>query len=463
MAARILVTALVATATFLSTGAAAAQTAAVAWRTAPGGADLTRPVFWEALPWATADSGHVRIDGQADPARPLVDQVGPRIDARGDFRLVASLQAATDSVAAIVLLDAAAEADPTPISPRIEVGLQHGQVVLQVFDGSSSRPSVSQSFATDAPLGPVTVGLAHSKATFTLEVSGQPVGEVDDPGIFTSDTALLGARVATDNQLTVDHLDVQVPAADPAAAPRAVTRCAPSRLLVTGSPPANTEQTGLYWLYPDTDPDLVRPIELRQTQRSFLVALSPDRRWVTYYQRSPLATRDRFIVDTWVLDLATDERFKLVDGNAPLAWIADSSAVVLGDRPYLMASVPSGELLPTVGELIMPDAMRVAASPDGHYRAAVSNAPGGAAGINILDASSGELVMSVPTGRGAIEVAWAPDSSRLAFTSGTDGVEGLVWKLRMVDLADRSITLFESTRDMEIHSVVWAPRLAGCA
>jgi Tol biopolymer transport system component len=235
-------------------------------------------------------------------------------------------------------------------------------------------------------------------------------------------------------------------------------RCALDRLLVAGSETVSSP-TGLWWVWPDEG--LVQQVEGSEDQRSYLVAVSPDQRWVTYYQRSPLAT-DRFVVDTWVMDLATDERFKLVEGNAPIAWRADSTAVVLGERPYLMATVPDGALVATAGELVSADAMRSVLSPDGRFRASVATTPNGAAGVNITDAGAQEPIMTIPTGRGAVQLAWSPDSSRLAFTSGTDGPDGLVWRLNMVDLADQRVSLVESTAGMELHSVVWAPPLPGC-
>jgi hypothetical protein len=71
--------------------------------------------------------------------------------------------------------------------------------------------------------------------------------------------------------------------------------------------------------------------------------------------------------------------------------------------------------------------------------------------------------MHIPTGRGAPQLAWSPDSSRLAFTSGTDTAEGLLWQLRMVSLPDKKVSLFEPTQDLHLHSVLWAPPLAGCS
>ena len=135
---------------------------------------------------------------------------------------------------------------------------------------------------------------------------------------------------------------------------------------------------------------------------------------------------------------------------------------MLGERPYLMATVPDGELVATSGELVMASAMRTVLSPDGRLRASVATTPNGAGGVNITDASSGEPIMDVPTGRGAIELAWSPDSSRLAYTSGVSGPDGLTWRLRIVDLADQRVTVLPSTQEMESYSVVWAPPPPGC-
>ena len=110
----------------------------------------------------------------------------------------------------------------------------------------------------------------------------------------------------------------------------------------------------------------------------------------------------------------------------------------------------------------MPTDMRTVPSPDGRFRASVATTPNGAAGVNITDAGTQELAMSIPTGRGAVQLAWSPDSNRLAYTSATDGPDGLVWRLRIVDLVEQQVALLESTAGMELHSVVWAPPLPGC-
>jgi hypothetical protein len=88
-------------------------------------------------------------------------------------------------------------------------------------------------------------------------------------------------------------------------------------------------------------------------------------------------------------------------------------------------------------------------------RAGVATMPTGAAGVNIADITAGELIMNIPTGRGAVQLAWSPDSRRLAYTSGVDSPNGLIWRLRIVDVAERSVALVEDTRDLDIHTVLW--------
>jgi hypothetical protein len=301
------------------------------------------------------------------------------------------------------------------------------------------------------PLGPLTLGVSRVAGDFEVQVSGQTVTRFADPGLFEAGHFVLGARVAEGNQLTLYALDVQAPLERPTDV--RIERCAPPRLLV-----ADTD--AMWWLWPETG--LLRQVGPPQPERAYLVAVSPDGRWVTYYQRQSQVQTDRFVVDTWVMDLATDERSKLVDGNSPIGWIADHNAVVLGERPQLMALVPSGALEPTSGQLVLADSMRGLTSPDGRLRAAVATMPTGAAGVNIIDMQSGESLMNIPTGRGAVQLAWSPDSTHLAYTSGVDSPQGLSWRLRMVDLSDKSVSLLDVTGEMEIHSVIWAPALAGC-
>jgi len=194
------------------------------------------------------------------------------------------------------------------------------------------------------------------------------------------------------------------------------------------------------------------------------VAFSPDQRWVVYYQ-GPAdynPATQRFVVDTWVMDLQTDERVKLVSGNSPIGWISDSSAVVLGQRPTSMALVPTGDIVPTQGTLQYAQSMRSAVSPDQRLKAVVERTPQGAGGISIVDAASEDEVLHVQTGRGAPQLAWSPDSTRLAYTSGNDSAGGLLWRLRTIAMTDQRPTLLGSTQDLSLHSVLWAPPLSGC-
>jgi hypothetical protein len=424
------------------------------WTTVQGGGNLVRAVFWEGLSSATAADGAVTIDGRSDPT-PLIDRYGPQLTPQGDFRLVVNLQAQTDGLAMLALVDAVPESEWSPAMRRIELGLSGGQVILQTFDGSSRNPADVRPLGGAS--GPLTLGLSRIDKSFVVEVSGQEVDRFADPGIFQSGTMLLGARVAAGNQLTLNTLDIQ--AATDAVR---VSRCPPTRLLLAGSDPSDNAQR-LWWFWPDDN--LLRPLDDPANEEHFLVAVSPDHRWVTYYQRNRLASPDpdRFIVDMWVMDLQTDERFKLVEGSAPLGWAADSSAVVLGERPSMMASVPSGQLIPTTGQVVVASSMRSAISPNGLLRAAVATTSIGAAGVNISDVASQSDVLNIQTGRGAVQLAWSPESDRLAFTSGTQaGVGILAFQLRIANMTDRVVAPPDSTRDMDIHSVIWAPPLPGC-
>jgi hypothetical protein len=425
------------------------------WAPAVGGVNLVRPAFWEGLAEATASDGSVSVETH-DSSSPLVDRYGPRLDVPGDFRLTASVQSDTDGLAVLTVLDDVPEDEWGPTMRRVELGLDDGAVVVNVFDGSGATPSETHAADTDTPQGPTTLGLSRVGSEFVVEVSGAEALRFDDPGVFSTGRVLLGARVADGNRLTLDGLDVQTPYDTPAAVH--VERCAPPRLLIAGEDDTAAE-TGLWWVWPDDNG--LRQVEDSHDRRSYLLAVSADKRWVLYYQKSSTPS-DRFIVDTWVMDLATDQRTELVDGSAPLGWIADGSAVVLGERPYLMATVPTGELVPTVGQMAPDDPLRQARSPDGQLRATVATTPTGAGGIRIFAAGATEPMRSIPTGRGAVELAWSPDSTRLAYTSGDEGPFGLIWRLRIYDLAEGTTTVVDTPGDLQVHSVVWVPPLPGC-
>ena len=426
------------------------------WQTTPGGDNLVRAVFWEADPRVTANGTSVSIDGSADPS-PTVDRYGPRLHVAGDFGVSASLRSATSDLAALALVDAVPTDQWGATMRRVEVGLQAGQVVFSLFDGSSATPAVSQLVPTEA--SPVNVGLFRAGGDISLQVGGTEVARVPDPGVFQTNTVLLASRVADGNQLTVDALSVLAPLDQ--APGVGIDRCTPTRLLAGGAD-AQGQHEGLWWVWPDDG--FVREIEPDTNAADYLVAVSPDQRWVAYYQ-GPAdynPATQRFVVDTWVMDLQTDERTELVPGNSPLGWISDSSAVVLGERPTSMAHVPGGDIVPTQGTLIYAQSMRAAASPDQRLKAVVDRTPQGAGGISILDAGSNDEVLHIQTGRGAPQLAWSPDSTRLAYTSGNDSATGLLWRLRMMPMTDQRPTLVSSTQDLSLHSVLWAPALPGC-
>jgi WD40-like Beta Propeller Repeat len=427
------------------------------WIGAAGGSSLLRPAFWEGFPNASASSGRLTLEAP-NSSMPVISRYGPRLDVAGDFRVVATLQAATDGLAVLDLLDAVPEDAWWEGMARIELGLDKSSVVLGIFDGSTPTPNDWRTFEVPAPLGPITLALSRLGDSMVLDLSGEEVARFADPHVLGSGHVLIGARVAEGNQVLLHALEVQTPADRPSGV--RVERCPPARMLLSGTDASNV-QAGMWWVWPQDGS--LRPVDMRENQRSFLVAASPDGRWVAYYQRSGQAPADRFVIDTWVIDVATDERFKLVEGNSPLGWIADSSAVVLAERPYMMAAVPDGEVVPTEGMLVLADAMRAAPSPNRQFRASVGADSRGSTGVSILDVGEGEVIMNLPTGRGAVELAWSPDSSQLAFTSGTDGPDGLTWQLYIADIAERSVSLLESTRDLQIHSVVWAPVPSSCS
>ena len=236
--------------------------------------------------------------------------------------------------------------------------------------------------------------------------------------------------------------------------------CSSARLLAAGNDAA--EQNGLWWIWPDEG-------QIHQISSGgggvYLVAISPDQRWVAYYQGPDNynPATDRFIVNTWVFDLQTEERTKLVDGSSPLGWLTDSSALVLGQHPDQMVLVPSGQLVPTQGTLIYAQSMRSAFSPDQRLRAVVDTTSRGADAISIVDGSSGDEVWHIPTGRGAPQLAWSPDAQRLAFTSGAETNGGMDWRLRVANLADHTVAIPQVAQDLFLDSVIWAPPPADCA
>jgi hypothetical protein len=82
--------------------------------------------------------------------------------------------------------------------------------------------------------------------------------------------------------------------------------------------------------------------------------------------------------------------------------------------------------------------------------------------LELFDAGQAEPFLSVPTGLAQIQMAWSPDSTRLSYVSSMAGRDGIVWRLRIIDVASRTVEPVEATLDLHLHSVVWLPATPGC-
>ena len=197
-----------------------------AWQPVPGGGDLTRAVFWEDFERADGPLTLGPTDGL------YVNRFGPRLPDGMDIRIEATLQAASDEVAALALVDDAGEA--------VVFGLDHGRVLFG-----------DESFDSDAPLGPLTLAVSRVGADLALEVSGHEVARTPSP---LAGPLRLGAQVGADNALTVYALSVL----------GHLERRRVSRAALRSDcwwPGSNAEEThdGLWWYFPDDD--RVRQVE----------------------------------------------------------------------------------------------------------------------------------------------------------------------------------------------------------
>ncbi len=196
------------------------------WKLATGGENLLANGYWDSYVIASAPA-LVQLGGGALSLTASTNYVGgqnllcPRLETKGDFGVVGTIQAAP-GVDGVITLTGSLNTDSTFWDGRTEVefGLDNnGNYVFAYWTNSSSSPVLYQtlkSFATP-PTGTVTMELLHQQGQFYLYFNGTQFGPVPDPGLFTNGNIIAGVELFPSQQLKMTQLAFEVPANDTAA------------------------------------------------------------------------------------------------------------------------------------------------------------------------------------------------------------------------------------------------------
>jgi endo-1,4-beta-xylanase len=181
------------------------------WLTVQGGDDLTEHPAWQCVGSVDVVGDALVIEAGDGYVTPRFGQ-GPYVRARGDFGLSASVDVATQELAAIVAFGALPKGEWWRDIRRLDFGLAQGQATLIYWDGTAPRPAFTQNFAIASVSDSVELSLRRVGDQLVFRVDGQEVGRIQDPGAFPENRAYLGANVAPGNRLTIDRLTIEAKA-----------------------------------------------------------------------------------------------------------------------------------------------------------------------------------------------------------------------------------------------------------
>jgi hypothetical protein len=179
------------------------------WTPIPGGEDLIGDDSWKCRPGVKVVD-HTLIAENTGDIFTIANTSGPHFQIQGDFGVSTTIEVATDNMAAVSLFGRLRDGRSwwEGIS-RIDLGLEAGQVAVDIMGGTGFIPSVSERFPAENLSGPVELALRKIGAEFVVMANGKEVGRLADPGIFPDDIVYLGITVHPGNILTIHDLSVE--------------------------------------------------------------------------------------------------------------------------------------------------------------------------------------------------------------------------------------------------------------
>ncbi|UCF37373.1 MAG: endo-1,4-beta-xylanase [Acidobacteriota bacterium] len=181
------------------------------WQFAESGQDLLTNAFWgcssSAIREATGGFWCQAIDG----FQTVYNQTGPYLRVNRDFGVLGALHASLQSNGSISIVGR------FPAGPewwrglrRIDLGIESGQVFVQIFNNRSTPKSYA--YLEPGTLSGLTeLGILRRGTAFIILANGEELGEIPDEGIFVDNVAYLGSNVGPGNTLTVYGYAAVVP------------------------------------------------------------------------------------------------------------------------------------------------------------------------------------------------------------------------------------------------------------
>ena len=206
------------------------------WKLVPGGENLLVNGYWDTFTEGTAQV-LVQVNNGVLTATALNDYLGnpnalaPRLETKGDFGVVATMQTAAGMDGLITLTGSMQTgAQSYEGLTEVQFGVDNsGSYVFGYWDGTHSSPAfqVLKGGSGTPAAGTLTMELLRKQGQFYLYFNGVQYGPIADPGFFTLGFAIPGFIVYPNQQLKLTQLAFEVPIGDTSAhltTPGSVTR-----------------------------------------------------------------------------------------------------------------------------------------------------------------------------------------------------------------------------------------------
>jgi endo-1,4-beta-xylanase len=194
------------------------------WKLVPGGEDLITNGYWDTAkqggaPASVQVSNGVLTASTSSAYLGYPNVLAPRLETRGDFGVVATIQIATGTNGLITLMGSL----PTGTLywqgwTEVIFGVDNSNsYVFGYWDGAHSSPVYQVLKGSAAPTGTMTMELLHQQGQFLFYFNGAQYGPIADPGFFTLGYVYPGFELFPNQKMKLTQLAFEVPSGDTSA------------------------------------------------------------------------------------------------------------------------------------------------------------------------------------------------------------------------------------------------------
>jgi hypothetical protein len=187
------------------------------WVLVPGAEDLIQTGSWSCNSGVAAGANSFSASAGSG-YNTIINTFGPVLKTTGDFSVLATFSASTNSGAFLTLVGTLnTGSDWWNGLKRLDVGYGGNTIFANYWTGSSSNATTQGTQTAAAANTPISLEVARIGNQIVIFVNGAQAVSFADPGLFASGQVYLGVNVAPPNSMTVLSLAASMPAGSNAA------------------------------------------------------------------------------------------------------------------------------------------------------------------------------------------------------------------------------------------------------